>query len=48
MTEMSDILDRSKDIGTFIPAEDDDLVICRCEEIKKERSAGQFMTVCGL
>ncbi len=35
MTEMSDILDRSKDIGTFIPAEDDDLVICRCEEITK-------------
>ncbi len=27
--------DRSKDIGEFIPAPDDDMVICRCEEITK-------------
>jgi NAD(P)H-nitrite reductase large subunit len=27
--------DRSKEIGEFIPAEDDGLIICRCEEITK-------------
>ena len=27
--------DRSKDIGDFIPMEDDDMIICRCEEITK-------------
>lgn len=27
--------DRSRDIGTFIPAEDDSRIICRCEEITK-------------
>ncbi len=27
--------DRSRDIGPFIPAADDDMVICRCEEITK-------------
>lgn len=32
---MAEILDRSKDIGAFIAAEDDNLIICRCEEITK-------------
>lgn len=27
--------DRAKDIGEFVPGPDDDLVICRCEEITK-------------
>lgn len=27
--------DRNRDIGTFIPGPDDDLVICRCEEVTK-------------
>ena len=27
--------DRSRDIGEFIPMPDDDMVICRCEEITK-------------
>lgn len=27
--------DRSRDIGPFIPAEDDDMIICRCEEVTK-------------
>lgn len=27
--------DRSKDIGPFIAAPDDDMIICRCEEITK-------------
>ena len=27
--------DRAKDIGEFVPGADDDLVICRCEEITK-------------
>lgn len=32
---MNSINDRSRDIGPFIPAPDDDLLICRCEEITK-------------
>lgn len=27
--------DRSRDLGEFIPAADDDMIICRCEEITK-------------
>ena len=27
--------DRNKDIGEFIPSADDDMIICRCEEITK-------------
>ncbi|SEW01212.1 (2Fe-2S)-binding protein [[Clostridium] fimetarium] len=27
--------DRSRDIGEFVPAPDDDMIICRCEEITK-------------
>lgn len=27
--------DRSKDIGPFVPGPDDDMIICRCEEITK-------------
>ena len=27
--------DRCKDIGEFIPGADDDMIICRCEEITK-------------
>jgi len=32
---MSKINNRSKNIGEFIPQSDDDLIICRCEEISK-------------
>lgn len=32
---MSKIIDRSTDIGEFLPEKDDDLLICRCEEISK-------------
>lgn len=32
---MHSINDRSRDIGEFIPAKDDDMLICRCEEITK-------------
>ena len=32
---MSKYLDRSTDIGEFIPMPDDDLIICRCEEVTK-------------
>ena len=32
---MNQINDRSRDIGEFVPAEDDDMIICRCEEITK-------------
>lgn len=32
---MNQINDRSRDIGPFVPAADDDMLICRCEEITK-------------
>lgn len=32
---MNKINDRSVDIGPFLPKADDDLIICRCEEITK-------------
>jgi NAD(P)H-nitrite reductase large subunit len=32
---MNCINDRSRDIGEYIPAADDDMIICRCEEITK-------------
>lgn len=32
---MSSFNDRLKDIGPFVPAPDDDMVICRCEEVTK-------------
>ncbi len=32
---MSTMIDRSKDIGPFVPGPDDDLIICRCEEVTK-------------
>lgn len=32
---MAEYLDRSKDIGPYVPQEDDDRIVCRCEEITK-------------
>lgn len=32
---MANILDRSIDIGEFISQPDDDIIVCRCEEITK-------------
>lgn len=32
---MNSVSDRSRDIGPFVPAPDDDRIICRCEEITK-------------
>ena len=32
---MSKPMDRSRDIGPFVPGPDDDLLICRCEEVTK-------------
>lgn len=32
---MASKIDRSRDIGPFVPQPDDDLIICRCEEITK-------------
>ena len=32
---MYDLLNRSADIGKFTPQSDDDLIICRCEEVTK-------------
>lgn len=32
---MHNVNDRSRDIGPFVPGPDDDLIICRCEEITK-------------
>jgi len=32
---MNEVNDRSRDIGEFVPQADDDMIICRCEEITK-------------
>ena len=32
---MNSVNDRSRNIGEFIPGPDDDMLICRCEEITK-------------
>ena len=32
---MGKIIDRSRDIGAFVPQPDDDMIICRCEEVTK-------------
>ena len=32
---MKDIREKRKEIGPFIPGPDDDLLICRCEEVTK-------------
>ena len=32
---MNKVNDRSRDIGEFVPQPDDDMLICRCEEITK-------------
>lgn len=32
---MNSVNDRSRDIGAFVPAPDDDMLVCRCEEITK-------------
>lgn len=32
---MSYVNDRSRDIGEFIPAPDDNMLVCRCEEVTK-------------
>lgn len=32
---MIKVNDRMRDIGEFVPAADDDILICRCEEITK-------------
>ena len=32
---MNQVNDRSRDIGEFVPGPDDDMLICRCEEITK-------------
>ena len=30
---MNAVNDRSRDIGPFVPGPDDDMLICRCEEV---------------
>lgn len=32
---MGKIIDRFRDIGEFVPQPDDDMIICRCEEVTK-------------
>ena len=32
---MDKISDRSRDLGEFIPGPDDDIIVCRCEEVTK-------------
>lgn len=36
MTEkLTTLKDRAADIGAYVPAPDDDMIICRCEEVTK-------------
>ena len=32
---MDKLTDRSSDIGSFVPMPDDDIIVCRCEEVTK-------------
>ena len=32
---MENIFDRSVDLGEFVPQPDDDMIVCRCEEVTK-------------
>ena len=32
---MSELSNRSRDIGDFVPMPDDDMIVCRCEEVTK-------------
>lgn len=32
---MNAVNDRTRDIGPFVPGSDDDMIICRCEEVTK-------------
>ena len=32
---MENIFDRSADLGEFVPQPDDDMIVCRCEEVTK-------------
>lgn len=32
---MSSLYDRTKDLGPYVPAADDEMIICRCEEVTK-------------
>ena len=32
---MDKLMNRSADIGEFVPMPDDDMIVCRCEEITK-------------
>ena len=45
---MSRVNDRSRDIGEFIPQADDDMIICRCEEITKGEIRRYLRTGMGL
>ena len=45
---MNSVNDRSRDIGEFIPAPDDDRIICRCEEITKGEIRRYLRTGMGL
>ena len=37
---MRTINDRTKELGEFIPQPDDDMLICRCEEVTKGEIRG--------
>lgn len=43
---MISVDDRLKEIGEFIPQPDDDMLVCRCEEVSKGEIRKQFMREC--
>ena len=44
---MISVDDRLKEIGEFIPQPDDDMLVCRCEEVSKGEIRNQSSAVCG-
>ncbi len=45
---MEKILDRNIDLGPYVPQPDDDIIICRCEEVTKDEIRRYLRTGMGL
>ena len=45
---MEKIVDRNIDLGEFIPQPDDDVIVCRCEEVTKGEIRRYLRTGMGL
>lgn len=43
---MIDIQGKLEEIGPYVPQDDDDMLICRCEEVTKGEIRKQYMQEC--